>query len=69
VGHERGVDDDAVGVFDAQLTVELDGAVHLAAHRPPQVDRQRPHLVHGPLPAANADAGLLLDLPGEPFEE
>ena len=68
-GQECRLDDDAVGVVDAQHSLVLDGAVDLGPHRRPEVDGDGADLVDRTLPARDAQAGLLLDLAGEALEE
>ena len=65
-GRERGLDDDAVGIVDHEVTLEGERAVHLAPHHPPHLDRGGPHLVERALPLGDAQAGLLLHLASEP---
>ena len=59
---ERGIDHDAVGVVDAQLALERDGAMHLAVHLPSHVERHGRHLVERTVPIADDQPGLLFDL-------
>ena len=66
---ERGLDDDPVRIFDAQLPLVLHRPMHLGPERPPEVDGRGAHLVDRAFPTGHAQARLLLDLAGQPGEE
>src|SRR5688500_6133125 len=61
-GHPGGVDDDAVGVVDAEVAPVFAGHVDLDARLPPHVGGVDVHLVHRAVPAQHLDAGLLRHL-------
>src|SRR6266540_6086154 len=61
-GDERGLDHDAIGVGHLNVALVVDGAVHLAAHDPTQVGRDRLDLVERHLPSRDAQTGLLFHL-------
>ena len=66
---EPRVDDDAVGVVDAQLALVGDGHVRLDAQPPAHVGCLAAHLVHRAGPLGDAQARLLLDLAREALDE
>ena len=63
--HEPGVDDDAVGIVQGQLSRVRDGKMNLDPQQPPQALGQRLDLVHGTGPLLDQQSRLLVDLPGE----
>ena len=69
-GDEAGVDDDAVGVVEAQVALVVDGEVGLDPQAPAQALGDGVDLVDRAVgPAGDPQAGLLLDLAGQALEQ